>query len=160
LESSFEFENNTHIYRTSAIRTDKVDKVTSLYLLRVRYLIESPRSQTSLLAEELVSFGFYGDANNPNIISDVESNDLLADIKASESLDPDYAKELVVEALKSYDKLDKHLKTIIDSRTEKLLTAHTRLRKITKESKIEVKPQFPVDVLGIIVLAPTPKGVS
>ncbi len=160
LESSFEVGNNTHIYRTSAIRTDKVDKVTSLYLLRVRYLIESPRTKSSLLAEELVSFGFYGDENNPNIISDVEANDLLAEIKASEGLDPDYAKELVAEALKSYDKLDKHLKTIIDSRKEKLLTAHTRLRKITKESKIEVKPQFPVDVLGIIVLVPTPKGIN
>jgi len=160
LESSFEEENNTHIYRCSVIRTDKVEKITSLYMLRVRYLIESSKSQTALLAEELVAFGFGGDINNPNIISDTEANNLLKEIKASENIDTDYSKELINDALTSYEKLDKHLKVIIDSRREKLHTAHTRLRKITKESKAEVNPQFPVDVLGIIVLVPTPKGIN
>lgn len=160
LESSFEVDNNTHIYRSSAIRTDKVEKITSIYMLRVRYLIESSETKTSLLAEELVSFGYYGDINNPVIISDDEANKILAEIKASEGFDSDYAKELIADALKSYDKLDRHLISIIDSRKEVLHTAHTRLRKITKEHKVEVKPQFPVDVLAVLILVPTPRGIS
>lgn len=166
LEATFEDENDTHVYRCSAIRTDKVKKISSIYLLRVRYLIvqrtpfgESSRYNTSLLAEELVSFGYTGDIYNPIIISDDETNKLLAEIKASENIDTEYAKQLVNEALTAYNKLDNHLKKIIESRKEKLHNAHIRLRKITKEIKVEVKPQFPVDVLGIIVLVPTPKGV-
>ena len=57
--SSGENENDTRIFRCSAIRTDKVKKISSIYMLRVRYLIESSKSKTSLLAEELVSFWFY-----------------------------------------------------------------------------------------------------
>ena len=105
-------------------------------------------------------FGFIGDTTNPTIISDNDSNHLLAEIKASENIDTEYAKQLMNEALTAYDKLDKNLKEIIESRKEKLLSAHTRLRKITKEGKVEVKPQFPVDVLGIVVLVPSPKGIS
>lgn len=160
LESAFEEENNTGVFRCSAIRTNKVDSVTSIYMLRVRYLIESPKSQASLLAEELVLFGFKGNKNNPTVFDDDVVSNLLAEIRASENIDSDDAKGRIAEAMNSYEHLEKHIKAFIDIRKQKLLSAHTRLRKITKESKVEVKPQFPVDVLGVIVLVPTPKGIS
>ena len=159
LESSFESDNANRIYRCSAIRTDKVEKITNLYMLRVRYLIDSSKSQNSLLAEELITFGVTGSLEDPLIISNEEANNILSSISASENIDIDYARELLNNALNSFEKLTDHVNSFIDLRKENLLTSHTNLRKITKERKIEVKPQLPVDVFGVIILLPTPKGI-
>lgn len=155
-ESAFESNTNDKIFRSSAVRTNKVNIISNFYLLRVRYLIDSPNSVSSLLAEELATFGF----TENEIISESESNNLLNEITASENIDSVYSKELIENAINNNENLQADIKKLINAKAERLLEAHTRLRKITKEGKIKVSPQFPVDILGVIVLVPTPKGVQ
>jgi len=160
LECSFETESPYNIHRCSVIRTDTISKVTNFYLLRVRYLIDSPRKKTSILAEELITVGYTGDISNPEIVDENEANSILDKIQASENIDSEYGRELIREALDNFKKLNKEIQEQCDLKANKLQDAHSRLRKITKESKVNVKPQIPVDIIGVIVLLPVPKGVQ
>jgi len=160
LEISFENENPEGIYRSCCLRTELVDKVTTVYLLRVRFLIETLKKDNTILAEEMLMFGYSGSLENPKILGDKEALECIVNISASNIIEKDYSVELLDKALKDFNGLDVHLKKILEKRKEILLTAHTRLRKITKEMKIDVIPQLPADVLGVVVLVPVPKGVN
>lgn len=159
LECSFEPESPYNINRCSVIRTNDVEKVTYFYLLRVRYLIDSPKASSSLLAEELITIGFTGDMSNPELIEETEANSILDNMKASENIESEYAMELTSEAIDNFSILSNKVKDQCILKAKRLLEAHTRLRKITKEGKVVVNPQFPVDIISVIVLLPVPKGV-
>ena len=42
---------------------------------------------------------------------------------------------------------------------ERLREAHQRVRRVTREGRLAVEPQLPVDLLGFYVLMPVPGGV-
>lgn len=159
LECSFEPDSPYNIHRCSAIRTDKVSKVTYFYLLRVRYLIDSPK-KSSLLAEELITVGYTGDISSPEIVEENEANSILDNIQAIENIDSEYSRELIKEALDNFSALNIQIEEQCNLKANRLQEAHTRLRNITKEGKVIVKPQTPVDIISVIVLVPVPKGMK
>jgi len=156
IESAFESENQHRLFRSSVVRTDKVDSLSTFYFLRIRYLIDSTRAVSSLLAEELGTFGYSGN----EVIPEGLANELLNKISAEENVDPDRAKEIISETLTLFNSFNSQIEEFIKQKAERLREAHSRLRRITKEGRVTVKPQLPVDVLGIVVLLPIPKGVK
>jgi hypothetical protein len=59
--------------------------------------------------------------------------------------------ELVLERL---DEMQDVLGAIAQERAEVLAQAHRRVRDLTQEGAVRIKPQLPMDILGVYVLQP------
>jgi superfamily II DNA or RNA helicase len=141
--------------RCGVIRTRTVARLTTLYLLRLRFLIEQP-DRAPLLAEEVQVFGHTGTAENPVWLAPEEALALLEKAQPDANLGNAERRELVSTALVGWDKLDAHIKQIVTGRAETLTEAHRRIRQAVslKVRGLTLQPQMPPDLLGILVLQP------
>jgi hypothetical protein len=132
-----------------------VSKPTVILLLRLRHLLESPK-HPSLLAEECLVRAFTGAPSNPQWLSEEETLALLDRVEPTGDL-PIKRKQLTIqELLSSLAELETELNDIAQIRAEALLESHRRVRAIInpKEKQVKVKPQLPMDILGIYYLQP------
>jgi Helicase conserved C-terminal domain len=133
--------------------TDAVEKRTTLLLLRLRHLLEGGAHQ-GLLAEECLVVGFTGSPADPLWLEVEEAADLL---RQAEPVDdkPLALKQMEIEALLGrLDELRGELEVLAQGRSQSLAQSHRRVRTITKEGQIRVKPQLPMDILGVYILQP------
>ena len=147
--------------RCGAIRTDAVDRLTALFLLRVRYLFNQPRSEP-LLAEEVLVVGqrpFDGDWLGPE-----EALSLLAKAEPVANIPLEEKHELVSLVLSKFKPFlegdNGRLKEILESRAKELSERHKRLRRAVYEPVrgLSLTPHWPPDLLGVLVLQPVPRG--
>jgi hypothetical protein len=139
--------------------TDAVTKRTTLLLLRLRHLIDSPKQgfkeDKSLLAEECLVVGFTGSTSNPIWL---EQSEALRLIETAEPVaDPPslgLVRSDMRDLLESMEDLQEELELIAKSRSQDLAQSHRRVRAITKEGQVKVKAQLPMDLLGVYVLKP------
>jgi superfamily II DNA or RNA helicase len=135
--------------------TNAVDKPTTLLLLRLRYLLESRKHQ-SLLVEECFVTGFTGSPANPNWIDDLTALELLETAEATFEY-PIARKKDTLQRLRSrLDELQPEFNRIAQQRAEQLSASHRRVRQITNEGSVKVKPHLPMDILGLYILHPDP----
>lgn len=141
--------------RCGAMRTRSVRRLTMLYLLRLRFLIEQPAC-TPLLAEEVQIVGHTDSADKPAWIEGDEPFSLLERAHADANIGDIERKELISVALSGWEKLESPLRQTIRSRADLLTESHRRIRQAVsmKVRGLIVKPQFPPDLLGILVLQP------
>ncbi|MDJ0576345.1 MAG: helicase-related protein [Xenococcaceae cyanobacterium MO_234.B1] len=133
--------------------TDAVSKPTVILLLRLRHLLESPK-HSDLLAEECLVRGFTGSSSNPQWLSQEATLELMAKVEPTDDL-PFARKQLTMEQLLyRLSDLDTDFKDIAHERAEALKESHRRVRAITKEGQVKVKPQLPMDILGVYYLLP------
>ena len=137
------------------MRTRAVSRLTTLYLLRLRFLIEQP-DRTPMLAEEVQVIGHTGTADKPVWLAGDEVLTLLEKAQADANIGNEERRELVSAALAGWDKLDSAIKQNITGRAEALTEAHRRIRQAVsmKMRGLNVKPQLPPDLLGLLVLQP------
>jgi superfamily II DNA or RNA helicase len=145
--------------RCGVIRTRAVKRLTTILLLRVRYLLQQPQ-RPPLLSEEVLVTGFSGSQPEPQLGRDwIEDNDalrLLADAKPDANV-PIAEKHQIVEAgLNAWSSLDLALREKINARSTDLEKSHKRVRQAVamRVRELTVEPQFPPDLLGILVLQP------
>jgi len=141
--------------RCGTMRTQAVTRLTALYLLRLRFLIEQP-DRTPLLAEEVQIIGHTGTADKPVWLKDDEALALLEKAQADANLGNEERRELVADALAGWDKLDAPVRQNVEGRAAALTEAHRRIRQAVsmKVRGLTVKPQLPPDLLGLLVLQP------
>ena len=141
--------------RCGALRTRVVSRLTSLYLLRLRFLIEQPNS-TPMLAEEVLVIGHTGPADKPVWLAGADVLALLEQAQADANIGDAEKRELVTASLTGWDKLDSAIKENITGRAEALTEAHRRIRQAVsmKVRGLTVTPQLPPDLLGLLVLQP------
>jgi len=141
--------------RCGAMRTRAVSRLTTLYLLRLRFLIEQP-DRTALLAEEVQVIGHTGDAGKPAWIDQAQVLTLLEKAHADANIRDEEKRELTAAALAGYEKLDAPIRQTIQGRADALTEAHRRIRQAVslKVRGLTVKPQMPPDLLGLLVLQP------
>jgi len=158
LESALD-GTSTIAARAGAIKTLAVKSATTLLLLRIRYQLKGGRVG-ELLAEECRVIGFTGAPSDPKWLNEVEVEKLLT-CEPSGNLLPEKARDVVAKVTSSLSNLATTLNKTAESFAQELLSAHTRVRdaaKIKSANKVEVK--LPVDILGIYVYVPDPKGGS
>jgi len=139
--------------------TDAVTRRTTLLLLRLRHLIDSPKQglkeDKSLLAEECLVVGFTGTSENPIWL---EPSEALRLIETAEPVANPPSLGIVQsdlrDLLESMEDLQEELELIAKSRSQDLAQSHRRVRAITKEGQVKVKAQLPMDLLGVYVLKP------
>ena len=139
--------------RCAAIFTDAVQVRTAVLVLRIRYQLQERNAQQ--FAEEVVVAAFKREGGQLHWIEPVGSYgiDLLKDARSVANM-PDREKTENVEwALGMLE--DDWYKEIVERRSLVLDKSHSRLRKVVKANKLNVKAHTPPDVLGCYVLIPS-----
>ncbi len=139
--------------RSAVIRTDAVARRTTLLLLRLRHLLKTWNA-TPNLAEECVVCGFRGRPGRLEWLSEAEALRLLREAQPRANVTPTERREWLAEALSWLSELEPDLTHLADERAKHLLEAHRRVRKITHQGRLSVKPRLPADILGMYILLP------
>lgn len=143
--------------RCGATRTRAVGQLTTLLLLRFRFHIESGQrgeEATPLLAEDVQVVGFTGSPNNPVWLETAEAEQLLQ-AEPDANVSPQQATSFVGRVTSNMDGLQAALEQMADERAQTLLDAHRRVRTAARATgSYEVRPQLPVEVLGVYLLIP------
>jgi hypothetical protein len=143
--------------RCGVIRTDAVQKRTTLLLLRLRYHIHTSflrGDKKYLLAEECITVGFSGAPDAPTWLDAVDDLYLAT---PTDNISDDQKRDFIQRVLDAYPDLTPHLNQIAEARAQTLLQAHARVRQ-TKHITHAVQPQLPLDIIGIYVYLPSKKG--
>jgi len=117
------------------------------------------RSPTPTLAEECVVCGFRGRPGGLEWLSEEEALRLLEEARPVANVAPAERERWLEEAVSWVEGLTLDLERIARERAERLQQAHRRVRRITRQGRLTVEPQLPVDLLGVYVLTPVPGGV-
>ena len=145
--------------RCGAIRTQAVKTRTSLLLLRLRHHIMATRrgqaAHSELLAEECLVAGFQGAPDAAFWLTPDEAEALLQ-AEPSGNLAPQQAANFVRQVVDGIGHIRTHIDQLAVERAEELLDAHRRVRSASQitGTRYDVRPQLPVDVLGVYVLLP------
>ncbi|MEI8122425.1 MAG: helicase-related protein [bacterium] len=154
MEEAITRPGTAHASRCGVIRSRVVSNLTTLYLTRVRYLLEQPE-RTSLLAEEVQILGH--DSKKDSVwLPMAEALRLLAEAKPDANIPMDERKELITAAMTTWKKVEPVVKEQMEARATELAESHRRVRQAVslKVRNLAVKPQMPPDLLGILVLQP------
>jgi len=141
--------------RCGVIRTRAVPKLTKLYLLRLRFLIEQP-GRTPQLAEEVQVVGHEGLADKPAWLGDTAVLALLENAHADANIGDAERTELIAKALEGWLHLDSDIQSRVQERADVLIESHRSIRQAVsmRIRGLSVKPQLPPDLLGLLVLQP------
>jgi hypothetical protein len=144
--------------RCGALRTRAVTTRTTLLLLRLRHHIAATRSGKpphELLAEECLVVGFQGAPDAAFWLPPADAEALLHAEPAG-NLAPQQATTFVRQVVEGMSHLRAYLDQLAVGRAEELLDAHRRVRTASQiaGARYDVRPQLPVDVLGVYVLLP------
>ncbi len=152
-ESLNENTENPIASRCGVTLTSGVDKPTYILLLRIGYLLVSSKGE-NLLAEEALVRGFTGNPTHANWLSAQESLNSLDRCEPSGDFSLENKRNRINQILNRLGDLEFDLGAIAAERGKILAASHQRVRNITKEGKVQVKPKLPVDILGIYILIP------
>lgn len=143
--------------RCGVIRTRAVDKLTTVLLLRIRYLLHQPE-RVPLLSEEVQVAGFVNGspAGSRKWLKDDQALRLLAEARPDANVPLAEKSELVTAALNMWPKLEAGLQERVTARAAELEGRHKRIRQAVamRVRELRLEPQFPPDLLGILVLQP------
>lgn len=143
--------------RCGAIRTDAVERWTTLLLLRYRYHILTHRGEqsTELLAEDFQLVAFAGAPDKAEWL-DAAQAEKLQTAEPKQNITPAQAADFVRKVIDGFDHLRPKLEESARRRGEELLDAHRRVREAARMRGVryEIRPELPPDVLGIYVYLP------
>lgn len=147
--------------RSGVIRTQAVAKRTTLLLLRLRFhILRTVGSDTSeLLAEECCIVGFAGAPEQAAWLAPEQAEALLTAVPDA-NIAPEQSRQFVGKVVEAAPALAPWLDSFAAERAKSLLAVHRQLRDESriKGLKEDVRPQLPVDVLGVYVLLPQGKS--
>jgi hypothetical protein len=122
-------------------------------------LLQQPQ-HAPLLSEEVLVTGFGGSQPVPQVgrdwIEDDEALRLLAEAKPEANIPMVEKRQLTESALDVWPKLETALREKINARATELEKSHKRVRQAVsmRVRELSVEPQFPPDLLGLLVLQP------
>ncbi len=169
-EAALNHPGNPTVSRCGVLRTRAVDELTTILLLRVRYLVEQPQAPT-LLSEEVLVLAYAGlEAGNACWLDSSNALRLLAEAQPDANLSLTEKRELVghiltglgawqaepAERWGAAHPLQRALRERVATRAEELTAAHKRIRQAValRVRELAVRPQFPPDLLGLLILQP------
>ena len=143
--------------RCGVIRTRAVTALHVILLLRVRYLLEQP-GRRPLLSEEVMVQGVSGNPRRagPDWLPAGDALRLLGEAIPDANVPSAEKRELIQSALESWPALERSLGSLISDRAAVLRDSHRRVWQAVgrKVRGLDVVPQLPPDLLGVLVLQP------
>lgn len=159
-EDALTRQGKATVSRCGALRTRAVTELTTLFLLRARYVIEQPQTRP-LLSEDVLVLGCCGVGHDIRWLEDEEAQ-LLLTAQPDANIPMREKQELLQMVLDHLDerRLDDPIREAINRRVRQRATqlaeAHKRIRQAVslRVRELKVTPQLPPDLLGILVLQP------
>ncbi|MER3410724.1 MAG: ATP-dependent helicase, partial [Thermoleophilia bacterium] len=143
--------------RAGAIRTGRVERRTTLVLVRFRHEVtsEAKDAERRRLAEEARLLAFAGPPEQAQWLSQEEAEALL-DASPDANIAPDQARDFVRRVVEGYEHLRPALEEEARRRAQALLDSHLRVRDAARLRglRYRVEPKLPPDLLGVYVLLP------
>jgi superfamily II DNA or RNA helicase len=140
--------------RCGIIKSTSVDAVTSLFLLRLRYLVEDQSTGLVSMAEECVLNGFKGLGSTASSISRETALSTWEQAAPSVNISESDKKHWGSEALGSIEYCKPAIINLVQERAKVLHDSYERVRKTVKSGKVTIKPNPDVDVLSLAVVVP------
>ncbi|MYN65613.1 MAG: DEAD/DEAH box helicase [Acidobacteria bacterium] len=162
LEIALDRTRNGLGLRCGVVRTNAVQRRTTLVLLRVRFHIVNrgrDDAERPLLAEELALAGFRGSPDHADWLAPDDIEPFL-DVGADANIGADQAQTHIQRVLDRLDALRPRLDAIAEERGRALFDAHRRVRRATRSGvrALRVDVHTPPDVLGVYMLLPVVAG--
>ena len=146
-----------HSRRAGVIRTGRVQRRTTLLLVRFRYHIITRKGEeeTPLLAEDCQILAFAGSPQNAEWLDDDQAGAMI-DAEPEANVPTAQAVDFVRKVVEGYDLLAPHLNEVAKRRGRQLLEAHRRVCQAARQKGVSqrVEPNLPPDVLSIYVFLP------
>jgi superfamily II DNA or RNA helicase len=145
--------------RCGVIRTNMVEKRTTVILARFRFHIISKYQETEniLLAEDSQLIAFTGSPQNAEWLNSTDVKNLFFS-KPISNINPEQAKDFLQRIIDQFEEIQPNLERIAKHRGEQLLEEHRRVRVASRQrGTIRVEAQLPPDILGIYLYLPQPK---
>ena len=147
--------------RCSAIVTDRVERLTTLYLLRARYLVHEEGAPAPQLAEEALAWGMVGspEAGPVSPLAPAAALALLEAAQPVANISPDQRVHRVRRSLEWWGlpEVQGALGQALRERAARVAEAQRRIRRLAGRPPARVEPSLPPDLLGVYVLVP-PSG--
>ena len=143
--------------RASVIHSSLVSQWTTLFLLRLRYLLRKRGAAAPLLAEEIVTVGLRGRPGKGQLLPQNEALRLLEEARPEAPMAGNARREALQRVLTWWkeDSLTSAFEEVIHQRRERIAEAHQRLRQAARISgMVQIDPKWPPDWLGVYVLLP------
>lgn len=143
--------------RAAVIRSAQVQERHTIYLCRCRNVIERPHTDTHIIAEEMLLWGYAGYHGDNKFLDHSTAKALLTDARATVNVSIQTAEASLNNEISTiFPDLRSHMDEIAQDRSEKLIEAHLRFSKLLKDKTRYqvVKPVLPMDVLGIYTILP------
>jgi hypothetical protein len=155
MEEALTRKGEARAARCGVLATRAVAKPTTLFLMRVRYLIEQP-NRAPLLSEEVRVLGFEGASSSPAWLQDDQALRLLSEAQADANVATEEKLRLMKAMLPAWPDLEKAAQPRVRERAKELEAAHKRVRQALslRVREWSLKPQLPPDLLGILILVP------
>ncbi|MEW8056773.1 MAG: helicase-related protein [Candidatus Thiodiazotropha sp.] len=154
-EKAMSGEDTDLVARAGTIYTQGVSSKTVIYLLRLRsrLTIRRARHSRELLAEEALALAIEGNSS-PRILPKAEALQLMQ-ASVSKNMPMDRRNRELQSAIDGIEKLPDIFASLAESRSRELLADHRRIREAADaRGEYQVKPQLPLDVMGVYVLVP------
>ncbi len=147
--------------RCGVVRTTEVSRRTTLVMLRLRHLITTQDKPVPLLSEELLVAAFEGRPDTAiTWLAEKEALRLLNEVLPAGNVSAAEAQERLKDTLGWLPAMSAEFDRLAERRAATLLESHRRVRQVTRTGRVSVRPQLPVDVLGLYVYLPVPKGLA
>ena len=139
--------------RSGAAVSREVERVTRIYLLRLRHRLDVRKRD--LIVEETQAVAETGVGSNAEWISDPAEVEKLLHFIPSSNLTGDAVRNAVRRALDYAEANRARFEAFAAERAKTLLADHRRVRDATDDrGSFGVKPILPVDIMGVFVLLP------
>jgi hypothetical protein len=146
--------------RCGVICTDAVERRTTLFLLRLRFLVYEADADTPTLAEETMAWGFQGSPPKITALPATAARELLDNATPIANVDLAEKRRVLAEVLPFWSAVELQLRQLVNERATALQESHHRVRQLLKHKKARIEPHFPPDLLGVLVLIPKVQGVK
>ncbi|MCK4816665.1 hypothetical protein KA005_12920 [bacterium] len=141
--------------RAAVIKSKEVEIKTTLLLFRVRNVIEEKQGGKQIVAEEMLIWGYRGMTSKPDALEEDEVKYLMEEIRATGDISNEARTDFLENELNQLDLIKNEFDQIALKRTEILIEAHERFRKILGGSRFKaVEPILPMDLMGIYIILP------
>lgn len=142
--------------RCGIIRSGDVSNITVLFLLRLRYLIKSDKSESSSFAEECVVSGYRGIGDTQEWLRVQSAEDIFESASPTGNLSDTDKEYWIATILKDIERVRPRLDSLAYERAGALRESYERLRKTIKGRQTIVEPLLPLDILTMSILLPQP----
>ncbi|MEZ5492865.1 MAG: helicase-related protein [Gammaproteobacteria bacterium] len=157
-EQAMTGEETDLIARVGVIKTADVAKKTTIFLLRLRSRLTIKRTADSdaagrdMLSEEAMAVAYVGDEMQ---ILDKKQVVELMQATPGKNLTPEARERELISALEGLSMKKPEFAQLAGKRAQEVLEDHRRARDAAEaKGTYSVKPQLPVDVMGIYILLP------